>query len=180
MSCGIAVRLGVYEDDIINRLVLLAPTQKSVYREVPGIADRLTQFLLGTLSAGFSVYETAASRAGIIDFLEMSFHDRSKITREQVKQMYVEANEPHKMMPYISALCGYFDTDMANWLKYVRAATQIIVGADLMPIPQHEWLHPAQWSQGKQLDVIENARAFPHVEQSTRANGVMAAFLERD
>lgn len=178
MSCGIAVRLGVYEDPLVNRMVLLAPTQKSQYKEEPGLSDRLTQFLLGTLSAGFSVYETAARKVGIIDFLKSNLHDPSKITAEQVEQMYIEANEPNKMMPFISALCGYFDTDLANWMKYVRAATQIIVGADLMPIPEHEWLHPAQWSQGRQLDVIDKAKAFPHQEQSARVNELMLAFLE--
>lgn len=178
MSCGIAVRLGVYEDDIVNRMVLLSPTQKTQYKEVPGLGDWLAQFLLGTLSAGFSVYETAARKTGLRDFLETNLHDPSKITKQQIQQLYVEANEPNKMMPFISALCGYFDTDMGNWLVNVRAATQLIVGADLMPIPEQHWLHEAQWSRGRRLDVVPDAKAFPHQERSAKVNQLMLEWLD--
>ena len=43
------------EHDIINRMVLLSPTQKTEYKEVRGLGDWLAQFLLGTLGIGFSM-----------------------------------------------------------------------------------------------------------------------------
>jgi pimeloyl-ACP methyl ester carboxylesterase len=176
-SAGVAARLGVYDDALISHLILLAPPNKTEYHEPPGLGDRFSQFLLGTLAIGTSYYTVAASRGGLQEFLRESYHDPKAITRDRLDQLFTEANEPHKMMPFISALCGYFDTDLGSWLPYVRRPTQIIVGKDQLPVPEDRWLKPAQWSQGKQIDVIDDARDFPHQEQSARTNEAMLNFL---
>ncbi|HEX8325683.1 MAG TPA: alpha/beta hydrolase [Tepidisphaeraceae bacterium] len=176
-SAGIAARLGVYDDAWITKLVLLAPPNKPVYHEPPGLGDRFSQFLLGTLAVGTGHYTNAASRDGLREFLRESYHDRRAITPQIVDQMFVEANEPNKMMPYISSLCGYFDTDLANWLPYVRRPTQIVVGRDQLPVPQEKWLKPAQWSMGKRLDVVDDTRDFPHQERSAAVNELVLKFL---
>lgn len=177
LSTGMAVRLGVYDDGWLSHLVLLAPPNKSIYHEPPGLADHLSQFLLGTLAIGTSYYTVAASRGGLREFLKESYHDPKTISREIIEQLFVEANEPNKMMAFISALCGYFDTDLANWLPYVRRPTQIIVGKDQLPVPENRWLKHAQWSMGKRIDVIDDTRDFPHQEQSARTNETMLGFL---
>jgi pimeloyl-ACP methyl ester carboxylesterase len=176
-SCGIATRLGVYDDGLLTRLVLLAPQQKPVYHEPPGLADRLSRFVLGTLAAGASLYEVDASPAGLAHWIRDNYHDPQKWLPAKLKQLHVEANEPNKMMAHISQLCGYFDTDLAHWLPYVRRPTLVVMGADCMPIPQAEWFRPAQWSQGKSMAVVDNAKNFPHEEQSARVNGLMDSFL---
>lgn len=177
LSCGIAVRLGVYDDAWVSRLVLLAPPNPKVYHEPLGLADRFSHFLLGTLAIGAGHYGNASTRAGLREFLQISYHDPRAITRDVIDQMFVEANEPNKMMPYISALCGYFDTDLSNWLPSVRRPTLVLVGKDQLPVPSEKWLRPAVWSQGKWIDVVDDARDFPHQEQSAKVNGKLLDFL---
>lgn len=177
LSTGIAARLGVYDDAWLSKMVLLAPPNKPIYHEPPGLADRFSQFLLGTLAIGTSYYTVAASRGGLREFLKESYHDRKAITRETIDQLFVEANEPNKMMPFISSLCGYFDVDLSNWLPYVRRATQIIVGQDQLPVPEEKWLKHAQWSMGKRLDVVSDTRDFPHQERSAAVNELVLKFL---
>jgi pimeloyl-ACP methyl ester carboxylesterase len=150
---------------------------KSIYKEQPGLADRLTRFLLGTLKAGFSLYEVDASRPGLAFWIKENYHDPKTILKPKIAGLHLEANEPNKMMAHISLICGYFDTDLAHWLPYVRRRTQVIMGADLMPVPILDWFRPAQWSMGKRLDVVEAAKAFPHEEQSAKTNTLMRAFL---
>ena len=179
LSAGIVARLGVYDDGILNRLVLLSPVHKEHFHEPPGLADRFSQFLLGTLAVGASNYRVAASVPGLYEFLRESYHQPKSITRDMIDHMFIEANEPNKMMPYISALSGYFDTDLTNWLPYVRRATQIIIGHDLLPVPHEQWMRKAQWSLGKRFDVVEKSRDFPHQEQSARTNALILEFLEQ-
>lgn len=178
LSAGVAARLGVYDDSWVRRVVLLGPVHKDVFHETPELGDRLSQFLLGTLAIGAGHYSNASSRDGLREFLAMSYHDKKAITREQIDELFVEANEPHKMMPYISALCGYFDTDLTNWLPYVRRPTQIIVGRDQLPLPTERWLKPTSWSQGKWLHVIDDTRDFPHQERPAAVNTLVLEFLE--
>jgi pimeloyl-ACP methyl ester carboxylesterase len=178
LGAGVATRLAVYDDAWLNRLVLLAPPNQAVYHEPPGLADRLSRFLLGTLNIGAGHYHVASSRAGLVEFLRDSYHDRRAISRETVEHMFEEANEPHKIMAYISALCGYFDTDLARWLPSVRRPTLLVVGRDRLPVPQEQWLKPTPWSQGKRLVVVDDARDFPHQEQSARVNDLVAEFLD--
>lgn len=177
ISAGIAARLGVYEDSILNRIVLLSPVHKEDFHEPPGLADHFSQFLLGTLAIGASNYRVAASHPGIYEFLREHYHSPQAITRDMIDQLFIEANEPNKMMPYISALSGYFDTDLTHWLPSVRRATQIIIGSDLIPVPQDKWMRKAPWSMGRQFDVVEAARDFPHQEQSAQTNQLMIEFL---
>ena len=180
LSCGVAVRLGVYDDAWISRLVLLAPPNPKVFHEPLGLADRFSHFLLGTLAIGAGHYGNASTRAGLREFLQDSYHDAKAITRDVIDQLFTEANEPNKMMPYISALCGYFDMDLSNWLPSVRRPTLVLVGRDQLPVPSEKWLKRAPWSQGKWIDVIDDARDFPHREQSAKVNEKLLQFLSGD
>jgi len=177
VSCGIAARMGVYDDPIVRSLVLLSPTTKEQYHEVPGLADKFAHFFLGTLAAGYSIYEVDASDEGLDFWIRENYHDPKRVPRDKIKQLFFEAHEAHKMMAHISLLCGYFDTDLANWLPYTRSRVQVIMGEDLMPIPQADWFRRGQWSKEKRLDVVANAKSFPHEEQSAQVNELIQDFL---
>ncbi len=178
VSCGIAARLGVYDDPLVKSLVLISPAAQTTYREVPGLADRFAHFFLGTLAAGYTIYEVDASDDGLIHWIKANYHDPQKVLREKLKKLFIEANESNKMMAHISLLCGYFDTDLAHWLPYVRSRVLVVMGADLMPVPTEAWFRKAQWSKEKRLTVIENAKAFPHEEQSAKVNELVDSFLK--
>lgn len=177
VSCGIAVRLGVYDDQLLRRLVLICPVQKEVYREHPRIGDRVSQFVLGTLAAGVGLYETAASETSLLAFLRDRYHDIRKATPQAVRHLSEEASRPGSMHTYISLVNGFFDIDTLRWLRHLRAATQVIWGAGLGDAPTDRILQPAAWSQGKRLDIIDNTRHWPHDEQSAQANQLMIDFL---
>ncbi len=177
VSCGVAARMGVYDDPVVRSLILLSPTTKDRYREVPGLADRFANFFLGTLAAGYSIYEVDSSDEGLDFWIRENYHDPKRVPRSKIKQLFVEAHEPNKMMAHISLLCGYFDTDLANWLPYSRSPVQVIAGEDLMPLPTTDWFRGGQWSKEKRLDVVPNAKAFPHDEQSAQANALILDFL---
>ncbi len=180
VSCGIAARLAVYDDPLVRSLVLLSPAVKKDYKEVPGLADRFANFFLGTLAAGYSIYEVDASDEGLWNWMKDNYHDPKRVVRTKLKQLFTEANESNKMMAHISLLCGYLDTDLANWLPYVRNRVLVIMGIDLMPVPADSWFRQAQWSKQKTLELVDGAKAFPHEEQSARVNTLIHDFLAAD
>jgi pimeloyl-ACP methyl ester carboxylesterase len=168
----------VYDDPLVRSLVLLSPETKTYYHEHPGLADRFAHFFLGTLRAGYSIYEVDSSDEGLDDWVKDKYHDPKRVSREKVRQLFTEAHEANKMMAHISLLCGYFDTDLANWLPFTRSRVLVIAGQDLMPLPTQDWFEKhGQWSKPKRLEVVENAKAFPHQEQSAKTNDLMLAFL---
>ncbi len=180
VSCGIAVRLGVYDDELLRRLVLICPVQKEVFRESPGIGDRVSQFVLGTLAAGVGLFETASSEASLVTFLRDRYHDIRKATPQLVQHLRTEASRPGSMHAYISLVNGFFDIDTLRWLRHLRAATQVIWGAGLGEAPADRILQPATWSHGKRLDIIENTRHWPHDERSAEVNRLMIDFLSAE
>lgn len=179
VSCGIAARLGVYDDPLVRSLILLSPTIKTTYKEIPGLADRLTNFFLGKLAAGYSIYEVDSSDEGLWNWIKENYHEPRRAAKEKLKQLLIEANEPNKMMAHISLLCGYFDTDLSNWLPYVRSPVLILMGVDLMPVPPENWFRRAQWSKEKYLELIDGAKSFPHQEQSALVNRLIDQFLKK-
>jgi pimeloyl-ACP methyl ester carboxylesterase len=178
VSCGIVARLGVYDDPLVRSLVLLSPATKPTYKEVPGLADRFANFFLGTLRAGHSLYEVDASDEGLWHWIKENYHDPKRVVRQKLRQLWTEANETNKMMAHISLLCGYLDTDLSNWLPYLRARVLIVLGVDMMPVASDGWFRKAQWSKEKIVELVDGAKAFPHEEQSARVNALIEHFID--
>ncbi len=177
ISCGIAVRLGVYDDSLVDRLALICPQQTHADRDAPALADRVSQFFLSTLAAGIGLFETAASVPSLTTFLHDRYFDPHKVTPDAVARLQQEARRPGSMYPYLSLLNGYFDVDALRWLRHVRARTLVLWGQSLGPPPVDRIRQPAAWSRGKQLQVIPQTRHWPHVEQSARTNALLIDFL---
>ncbi len=179
ISCGIAVRLGVYDEPLLNRLVLVCPVQKSEIREQPAFSDRVNQFVLGTLSAGIGLYETASSPAALQAFLRDCYHDYRLATPERIEHLHRESQRPGSMFPYISLINGFFDVDTLRWLRHVRSPTLVIWGADLGAPPAERTDPPAPELGGRDLKVIEKTRHWPHDERSAEVNALLIDFLTR-
>lgn len=177
VSCGIAVRLGVYDEQVTGRLVLICPVRKATYREEPGIGDRVSQFVMGTLAAGVGLFETAANPASLEAFMRDRYHDIRHATSQQIERLAQEASRPGSMHPYISLVNGFFDVDVWRWLRYVRNPTQVIWGAGLGDVPIEQIDQPAAWSAGKRLDLIQHTRHWPHDERSAEVNDLILQFL---
>lgn len=178
VGCGIGVRLGVYDEKAVNRLVLICPVQKEHYREDPGIGDRVSQFVLGTLAAGVGLFETAASPATLATLVRERYHDPARATAEKIDHLAAEARRPGSMYTYISLVNGYFDIDVLRWLAYVRAPTQVIWGAGMGEAPVEPIRQSAVGSPEKRLEIIPNSRRWPHDEQSATVNERVISFLE--
>ncbi len=177
LSAGFAVRLGVYNEEAVDRMTLICPEDHPQANDRPGNMRKLQQFFLGTLNAGASLYETVATPLTLFQFLQSRYAKPRRATRERLDQMTHNASRVNSMYPYISLLTGYMETDTFRWMRYVRSPVQVIWGDALGDPPHERIFRPAAWSQGKRLDLIEDAAHWPHDEQSAAFNRLVTTFL---
>jgi pimeloyl-ACP methyl ester carboxylesterase len=178
VSCGPAVSLAVYDDVLLDRLVLIGPlVDPSQTDTPPSLANKLQQFLLGTLSMGVGLYEAVSSEFEIRRFLLTRFAQPRHVTDEHVKQLHERALAPSALHPIVSNMTGHLAIDIARWLRYVRNPVLVLWGEQSGPAPAEQLLRPATWSRGKHIEVIPAAAHWPHDEQSAKVNAVITQFL---
>jgi pimeloyl-ACP methyl ester carboxylesterase len=180
-SCGIATKLGVYDDTLLDRCVLLCPTAGPQVHAPPHLSERITQFLLGTLALGGGFYDSVRNRASLQQFLQDRYADPGRAYRpEKLDELEEIANLPDAMYGYLALVNHYFDVDVFEYLRHMRPAVQVIWGEALGEPPRRQVFAPAVWSRGHRLDVIPGARHWPHDEQSAATNEAILAFLRAD
>jgi pimeloyl-ACP methyl ester carboxylesterase len=178
VSCGAVVSLAVYDDLLVDRIVLIDPLVDPTQTDTPpSLANKLQQFLLGTLSMGVGLYETVSSEFEIKRFLLTRFADPKHVKPELVRDLHERAIAPSALHPVISHMTGHLAIDAARWLRYVRNPVLVIWGEKSGPPPTEQLLRPATWSKGKQIEVIPKAAHWPHDEQSAKVNQIMLHFL---
>ncbi|MFT3785729.1 MAG: alpha/beta fold hydrolase [Tepidisphaeraceae bacterium] len=174
VSCAAAVRLAVYDDQLVSKLVLVAPTERP--HEMPSVAERFTQFVYGTLAMGGGIYESVNEPSAIREYLEDQYADVKRIPKDAVKKLKYESERPNALYPFISLVTGFYNLDVYRPLRYVRKPTLLVWGDAADVPPADEVLAPAAWSQGKRIEIIEGAKLWPHVEQSAKFNDTVRAF----
>ena len=195
-ACGIAVRLGVYDDALLSRLVLICPTVPSLTlpasvksaaesegfllvpdRPLP-LGNRLAQFIMSTLATGKSLYDVFCSTPTLREFLLERYVSPKNVTEVKIESLKHWAIQKNGMYAFLSLLNGYFDVDVPRWLRYVRAPALIVWGQALGDPPTDRLLRPASWSQGKELVEIKNAKYWPHDERSGEFNEKVVGWLK--
>src|SRR5262249_15484110 len=141
------------------------------------LADKIQQFLLGTLTLGAGLYEAVSSEFEIRQLVRSRYANPSRVTPAQITELHERAMRRHAIYGYISHLTGHLTADLARWLRYVRCEVLVLWGEHAGPVPAEIVLQPATWSKGKRIELIPDAARWPHVEQSAKANSALITFL---
>jgi pimeloyl-ACP methyl ester carboxylesterase len=176
LSCGFAVRLGVYNEEALNRLALIDPVDKPAVDE-PGRMQQIQQFVLGTMAVGAGLYETVTMEHELQRFLRSRYHSPSSATPQRLEQLKYNAHRVNSMYPFISMMTGHLETDLFRWLRYVRSPVLLIWGEDRGDPPIQKLLQPAAWSKGKRVERIKDSAHWPHEEQSAQVNRLLIDYF---
>lgn len=178
VSCGPVVALAVYNDELLGRLVLIdPPVGNSQVEHPPTVANKVQQFLLGTLSMGVGLYEAVSSEFELKRFLLTRYAQPRHVTGEQVADLHERASRRHAMHAIVSNMTGHLALDLPRWIRFVRRHTLIVWGEQSGPAPAERLLRPAAWSRGKRIEVIPKTAHWPHDEQSAKVNTLLVEFL---
>ena len=101
-------------------------------------------------------------------------------THEQLDnaRWHERATRRHAVHAFISDITGHLAIDVPRWLRYVRPEVLILWGRHAGEPPNKSLLTPAAWSQGKRIEVIDDASHWPHDEQSAKVNELVVTFLD--
>ena len=181
VSCGPAVALAVYNDTLVQKLVLIDPVvDPSQTDQPPRLAAKVQQFLLGTLSLGHGLYDAVSSEFELKRFLRSRYAHAKLATAERIAELRDLATQRHALHAFVSQMTGHLATEVGRWLRYVRCEVLILWGKEAGPVPTEKLLKPATWSRGKRIEVIPDAAHWPHDEQSAKVNKMVIEFLNEE
>jgi pimeloyl-ACP methyl ester carboxylesterase len=181
VSGGFAVAVAVYNDELVRKIVLIDPPVEPPESdpETSPLANKLQQFLLGTLAMGKGLYDTVSSGFELKRFLYSRYaHPSRHVTDALVEELRERATRRHALYGFISLMTGHLWIDLPQWLRHVRSEVVVIWGEHAGPVPAEQLLRPATWSRGKRIEVIPGATHWPHDEQSAKVNRLIVDFLD--
>ncbi|HEY7088033.1 MAG TPA: alpha/beta fold hydrolase [Tepidisphaeraceae bacterium] len=180
-SAGFVVAMAVYNDELVRKIVLIDPHLDPIRDHELGfpLANKVQQFLLGTLAMGKGLYDTLSSTFEVKRYLLTRFANPSRhISDTLIQDIHERASQPHALYAFVSNMTGHLSVDIPLWIRHVRAPVLVIWGEHAGPVPSERLLRPAAWSRGKRIEVIPGAAHWPHDEQSAKVNRLIEEFLE--
>jgi pimeloyl-ACP methyl ester carboxylesterase len=177
LSCAYISEVASRHADLFTKLVFLCPRSEPTGLDSPRWFAPVRRFFLTTPPLGSGYYETMAGDAELTLFLRNCFYSSRHVTAQKVARLRENAKKPGGILPYASLITGYLDKPILATLPRVEVPILLIWGKHARPTPvEHSARLLALARQGK-LEVIEDAGAWPHDEQSAKVNQIITEYL---
>lgn len=176
LSCAYVNQVAVWRPEMINRLVYVCPRSEPVGLEIPRWLAPLQRLMLSS-SLGSSVYEVQAGPYELTSYLKTCFHDPRHITRDMVERLHEQANKPGSAYAIASLSTGFLDTSILKTLPLVRSPILLLWGEHARPTPVEHSVRLRAVAKYCHLQVLDDAGAWPHWEQSAKVNRLVEQFL---
>jgi pimeloyl-ACP methyl ester carboxylesterase len=140
----------------------------------------LRHFFLTTPPLGSDVYQTMASEVELGLFLRDCFYQSKHVTAQLIQRLRDNALQPGTIHPYASLITGYLDMHLLGALPRVETPLLLVWGRHARPTPVEHSVRLLAVARNSRLELIDNAGAWPHYEQSARVNKLIQDYLEGD
>jgi pimeloyl-ACP methyl ester carboxylesterase len=180
LSCAYVSEVAASQPEFFTRLVFVCPRSEPTGLDSPRWFAPLRHFFLTTPPLGSGFYETVASEAEIGLFLRNCFHQSKHVTPVLVQRLRDNAIRPGTIHPYASLITGYLDKPLLDALPRVQTPMLLVWGRHARPTPMEHSVRLLAVARNSRLQVVENAGAWPHYEQSAQVNKLIQDFLEGD
>ena len=178
LTCSYLTEIAAASPELFTHLVLICPRSEPTGLDSPRWFAPIRHFFFTTPPLGAGYYETIAGDAELTLFLREVFHHPKHVTPELVARLHANANRPGAVYPYASLLTGYLDRHLLAALPRVRTPILLIWGRHAKPTPVEHSVRLAALARFGRLEVIENAGAWPHFEQSAAVNRLIEVYVE--
>jgi pimeloyl-ACP methyl ester carboxylesterase len=176
LSCAYAAEAAVRNPSLVRSMVLICPRSEPVGLDAPRWVAPLRRMFLSNSIFGSGFYETMAGRAELAAYLNNCFHDRRNVTQELIDRLHVHAHRPGSMGPYASLITGYLDSSILKVIPHTMTPTLLIWGRQARPTPVEHSVRLTALLRVGRLEVVENAGAWVHYEQSRIVNNLITSF----
>jgi pimeloyl-ACP methyl ester carboxylesterase len=180
LSCAYVTDVAAWRPELFTRLVFVCPRSEPTGMDSPRWFAPLRHFFLTTPPLGSGFYQTMAGEAELSLFLRNCFYQSKHVTAELIERLRDNARRPGTIHPYASLITGYLDKHLLGALPRVETPILLVWGRHARPTPVEHSVRLVAVARNSRLELIENAGAWPHYEQSAQVNKLIQDYLEGD
>ena len=177
LTCAYVSEVAAWRSNLFEKLVFLCPRSEPTGLDIPRWVAPIRHFMLSTPAVANGHYDAVTGRHELTQYLRNSFHNPRCVTPELVERLYENARRPGAMYPYASLLTGYLDCHLLSSLPKVTNPILLIWGRQARPTPVEHSVRLIAVARNSHLEVVENAGAWVHDEQSAAVNRLIVQYL---
>ena len=180
LSCAYVTEVAAWRANLFKKLVFLCPRSEPTGLDLPRWVAPLRHFMLSTPAVANGYYETMTGRYELRTFLRNSFYNPKCVTPELVDRLYENARRKGAIHPYASLITGYLDSHLLSSLPKVDLPILLVWGRHARPAPVEHSVRLLALARNSRLEVVENAGAWVHDEQSAAVNRLIVRYLAEE
>jgi len=161
--------------DYIAKLIGGSVTIRQVEEWSPAAADGSRTATVKLTIVGQPASMTG--RAELTLFLRNNFHNPRHVTAELVERLYANSRQKGAIHPYASLITGYLDCHLLSSLPKVPNPILLVWGRQARPTPVEHSVRLLAMARDSHLEVVEDAGAWVHYEQSAIVNRLIVRYL---
>ncbi len=180
LSCAYVSEVAAWRSNLFDKLVFLCPRSEPTGLDIPRWVAPIRHFMLSTPAVATGHYDAVTGRHELTQYLRNSFHNPKCVTPELVDRLYENARRHGAMHPYASLLTGYLDCHLLSSLPKVTNPILLVWGRQARPTPVEHSVRLIAVARNSHLEVVENAGAWVHDEQSAAVNRLIVQYLNNE
>jgi pimeloyl-ACP methyl ester carboxylesterase len=180
LSCAYVTEVAAWRANLFKKLVFLCPRSEPTGLDVPRWVAPLQHLMLSTPAVSSGYYETMTGRHELSTYLTNSFANAKAVTPALVDRLYGNSRRKGAIHPFASLITGYLDSSLLANLPKVEHPLLLVWGRQARPTPVEHSVRILSVARNSYLEVVENAGAWVHAEQSATVNRLVLDFLERE
>ena len=177
LSCAYVTEVAAWRSNLFEKLIFVCPRSEPTGLDLPRWVAPIRHFMLSTPAVANGHYETMTGRAELTLFLRNNFHNPRHVTAELVERLYANSRQKGAIHPYASLITGYLDCHLLSSLPKVPNPILLVWGRHARPAPVEHSVRLIALAQNSRLEVVENAGAWVHDEQSAAVNRLVVRYL---
>lgn len=171
LGAAYSVRVADEQPELIQSLMLIAPTGSGSRRDRPGVAGAAFYGLLQSPVLGTSFYHVMASERSIRDYARKElFYDRRRATNRLVAQYYASSHQPGAQHAIAAFLSGYLNTDTLAAFSRIKQPVTLVWGKQDANNPIEHAAELLRVNPRVGLEIFDHCRMMPQEEQPDKFN----------
>ena len=171
LGAAYAIRVADEHPDLVDSMILNAPTGSDTFNLRPGMAGAAFYGLLQSPVLGTSFYNVMASERSIRDYARKHlFYDSAKVTDRLVTNLYATSHQQGAQHAIAAFLSGYLNTDTRAAFSRLKQRVVLVWGKQDATIPLEKAKRLLELNPRATLEVFDECRMMPEQEHPERFN----------
>lgn len=178
LSCAYVTEVAAWRYNLFRKLVFICPRSEPTGLDSPRWFAPIQHFFLSSQVLGSGFYDTMSGDVELRRFLGDCFYSSRQVTADKVGRLVKNGRRPGSIYAYASLITGYLDWSLMGSLPKVDNPILLIWGKQAKPTPVEHSVRLAAMARKSRLEVIDQAGAWVHDEQSAKVNRLIEEYCQ--